>query len=115
LNQFVFDTDVIQASGEGAINMKTETLDLRVTGHPKQLRLVRIRGPITISGSIARPQVGLDAKGVLGQGGLAAGLGALLSPFAAILPFVDPGLAKDANCAALLNERPVADASRLRR
>ena len=43
------------------------------------------------------------------------GLGALLSPFAALLPFVDPGLAEDANCAALLNERPVADASRAAR
>ena len=115
LNQFVFDADVIRVSGQGAINLKTETLDLRVTGHPKQFRLVRVRGPITISGPIGRPQVGLDAKGVLGQGGLAAGLGALLSPFAAILPFVDPGLAEDANCAALLNERPVADASRPRR
>jgi hypothetical protein len=103
---------VIRVSGQGTINMKTETLDLRVTGHPKQFRLVRVRGPITISGPIGRPQVGLDAKGVLGQGGLAAGLGALLSPFAAILPFVDPGLAEDANCAALLSERPVADASR---
>lgn len=112
LNQFVLDTDVVRVSGEGSINMKTETMDLRVTGHPKQFRLLRVRGPITISGPMGRPQVGLDAKGVLGQGGLAAGLGALLSPFAAVLPFVDPGLAKDANCAALLSERPVADASR---
>jgi AsmA family protein len=112
LKQFVFDTDVIRVSGQGAINMKTETLDLRVTGDPKQLRLVRVRGPITISGPIGRPEVGLDAKGVLGQGGLAAGLGALLSPFAALLPFVDPGLAEDANCAALLAERPVAAESR---
>jgi uncharacterized protein involved in outer membrane biogenesis len=112
LNRLVFDTDVIRVSGQGAINMKTETVDLRLTGEPKQLRLVRVRGPITISGPIGRPQVGLDAKGVLGQGGLAAGLGALLSPFAALLPFVDPGLAEDANCAALLAERPVADASR---
>jgi hypothetical protein len=29
-------------------------------------------------------------------------LGALLTPLAALLPFVDPGLAKDANCASLL-------------
>jgi hypothetical protein len=31
-------------------------------------------------------------------------LGALLSPLAAILPFVDPGLADDANCGALAAE-----------
>ena len=114
LNQFVFDTDVVQVSGEGTINLKTETLDLRLSGHPKEFRLLRIRGPITISGPINRPVAGLDAKAALAQGGLAAGIGALLSPFAALLPFVDPGLADDANCAGLLNQVrvPVASASR---
>jgi len=33
-------------------------------------------------------------------GGIAAALG-FLSPIAALLPFVDPGLAKNADCAAL--------------
>jgi hypothetical protein len=33
---------------------------------------------------------------------LAPALGALLSPIAALLPFVDPGLAEDANCGALI-------------
>jgi uncharacterized protein involved in outer membrane biogenesis len=114
LNRFVFDTDVIQVSGEGTISLKTETLDLRLSGHPKQFRLVRVRGPIMIGGPISQPRVGLDARGVLAQGGLAAGIGALLAPLAAILPFVDPGLAEDANCAALLSQVPVADASRAR-
>ena len=36
------------------------------------------------------------------QGGLAAGVALVLSPLAAILPFVDPGLGKDADCGALL-------------
>jgi len=114
LNQFVFDTEVVQVTGEGAINLKTEALDLRLTGHPKKFRLVRVRGPITIKGPMARPVVGLDAGSAIAQGGLAAGLATLLSPFAALLPFVDPGLAKDANCAALLNSRevPVASATR---
>jgi AsmA family protein len=117
LNQFVFDTQVVQVSGEGSINMKTETMNLRLTGHPKEFRLVRVRGPITISGPIGRPVVGLDAGNAIAQGGVAAGLAALLSPFAALLPFVDPGLAEDANCAALLNQTqtPIADASRTRR
>jgi hypothetical protein len=36
------------------------------------------------------------------QGGLAAVLGALINPLAALLPFVDPGLAEDADCGALI-------------
>ena len=117
LNQFVFDTEVVQVSGEGSVNMKTETLNLRLTGHPKEFRLVRVRAPITIGGPISRPVVGIEAGNAIAQGGVAAGLAALLSPFAALLPFVDPGLADDANCAALLSQAqtPVAVASRTRR
>lgn len=40
----------------------------------------------------------------MAQGGAAAILSGLLSPLAAILPFVEPGLAEDANCAALIAE-----------
>jgi hypothetical protein len=36
--------------------------------------------------------------------GAAVALGAVLSPLAAILPFVDPGLAKNADCAGLMHE-----------
>ena len=115
LNRFMFDTDVVQVSGEGSVNMKTETLNLRLTGHPKEFRLVRVRAPITISGPISKPAVGLDAGRAIAQGGVAAGLAALLSPFAALLPFVDPGLAEDANCAALVSQAPVVNAARTAR
>jgi uncharacterized protein involved in outer membrane biogenesis len=115
LNQFVFDTDVVQVSGEGSVNMKTETVNLRLTGHPKAFRLVRVRGPITITGPISRPVVGLDAGNAIAQAGVAAGLAVLLSPLAALLPFVDPGLAEDANCAAALNQARVANAPRTAR
>jgi hypothetical protein len=30
-------------------------------------------------------------------------LGALINPLVALLPFVDPGLAEDANCGALIS------------
>jgi hypothetical protein len=38
------------------------------------------------------------------QAGAATALGIVLTPLAAVLPFVDPGLAENANCAALLQE-----------
>jgi hypothetical protein len=38
------------------------------------------------------------------QGAVAAALGALVTPVAAIIAFVDPGLAKDQNCAAMIAE-----------
>jgi hypothetical protein len=44
----------------------------------------------------------VEAGPAIAQGGLAVGLATVLSPLVAILPFVDPGLGKDANCGALL-------------
>ena len=56
-----------------------------------------------MQGPLTGPKVGIDAGSVAAQGGLAAALGALVSPLAALLPFVDPGLAEDANCGALIS------------
>ena len=73
-----------------------------ITGHPKKPQLIRVRAPITISGPLDHPAIGVNAGSAIAQGGLAAGLAFVLSPLAAILPFVDPGLGKDADCGALL-------------
>ncbi|HYK81227.1 MAG TPA: AsmA family protein [Micropepsaceae bacterium] len=102
LRQFVFDTPVVMATGEGNVDLKNEQIDLAVTGHPKKPQLVRVRAPITIKGPLDHPGIGVDARSAIVQGGIAAGVAVVLSPLAAILPFVDPGLGKDADCGALL-------------
>jgi uncharacterized protein involved in outer membrane biogenesis len=104
LNQFAFDTPVVLASGEGTIDLGRERLDLAITGHPKKPQLVRLRAPITVRGPLDSPSVGVDASAAIAQGGLALGLAVVLSPLAAILPFVDPGLGADADCGGLLAE-----------
>lgn len=103
-DQIVFDTGPVLVTGGGTVNMATEQLDLKVQGHPKRFQLVRLRAPITAEGSLLHPKLGVQAGGAIAQGGAAAALGALLTPLAAVLPFVDPGLAKDANCQALVAE-----------
>lgn len=102
----VFDTDTMLIRGSGAINLGEETMDLRLEGEPKEVRLVRIAAPITLRGRLRSPQVGIDTGEALEEGGLAALLGTLVAPLAAVLPFVDAGLAEDANCSALLAGRP---------
>lgn len=97
----LFDSDVVKATGSGTINLKDETLNMQLNGAPKKFTLVRVRAPITVTGPIRNPSIGIKAGSAIAQGGVAVALGALLSPLAAILPFVDPGLAKNADCGAV--------------
>jgi hypothetical protein len=66
------------------------------------VRLLRLRSPIRVGGSLSKPQVGIKPEKALLQAGTGTVLATLLTPIAAILAFVDPGLAKDANCSALV-------------
>jgi hypothetical protein len=101
--RFVIDTDPVRIDGGGIINLRDETLDLRLQGKPKNFQIVRARAPITVKGSLAQPALGVEAGPLVAQGGIAAALG-LINPLASILAFIDPGLANDANCAPLLAE-----------
>jgi uncharacterized protein involved in outer membrane biogenesis len=98
---FVIDTDPVRIDGSGHINLADETLSLEVQGKPKDFQIVRLRTPITLSGPMAHPAIGIKPGALVAQVGIAAALGAI-NPLASILAFVDPGLAKDANCGPLL-------------
>jgi uncharacterized protein involved in outer membrane biogenesis len=100
----VFDTDDVRITGKGDVSLKSERFNLTIQGRPKELRFFRVKAPIAIRGPLRHPDIGVDAGGSVAQGGLAAALGALTSPIAAIVAFVDPGLEKDANCAALMSD-----------
>jgi len=63
---------------------------------------MRVRAPFDIQGSLARPVFKVDTGQAAVQAGAAVGLGAFLSPLAALAPFVSLGGAHDADCAALL-------------
>ena len=100
----VVDTTHVLVTGQGNINLETEALDLSLRGQPKEARMLRLRTPITLRGSLLQPKVGVQAGKLAAQTGGAVALGALLTPVAAVLAFVDGGLAKDANCASLIGQ-----------
>lgn len=113
----VVDTGPVLITGRGTVNLDTERMAFTVRGHNKKFRLVRVLLPVTAEGPIRRPKLGVKPGAAIGQGAAAVGLGAVVSPLAALLPFVDPGLAKDANCGALMAEAaregaPVRSAAR---
>jgi len=100
----IIDTTHVLVTGQGDVNLKTEALDLSLRGQPKEARMLRLRTPITLRGSLLEPKVGVHPGKLAAQTGGALALGALLTPVAALLAFVDGGLAKDANCAALIGQ-----------
>jgi uncharacterized protein involved in outer membrane biogenesis len=105
VRNMTFDTETMLIHGRGAIDLRDETFDLRIRGEPKEVRLIRVGAPITVRGRLRAPRVGVELEEAADQGGIAALLGSLVAPIAALLPFVDSGLAEDQNCAALLAGR----------
>lgn len=101
--RLLVDTDPVLITGEGAIHLDSEALDLQFIGRPKHPRL-RLRAPLLVRGTLKNPDISVAAKKPLAQAGGAIALGVLLTPVAAMLAFVDPGLARDSNCGALLAE-----------
>jgi AsmA family protein len=100
----VFDTEHVLVTGSGEVRLGPEELDLEIKGDPKELRAVRIAAPVELRGRLRDPQVGVDAGKAARQAGIAVALSAIVAPLAALIAFVDTGLAEDANCAALLAE-----------
>jgi hypothetical protein len=101
---FLIDTTHVVITAEGHAEMENERLDFAVRGQPKQVRLLRLRTPIVLKGTLEHPEIGVQPGKALAQAGGAAALGVLLTPLAAVLAFVDGGLAKNADCAALLGQ-----------
>ena len=100
-DRLIVDTAPVLIDGGGFVNLDTETLGFTVRGHPKKFQLVRLVAPITVSGPMLSPKVSVHKGQAIAQGAGAAAL-SLLTPAAILLPFVDPGLAKNADCASLM-------------
>ena len=101
-DRLLVDTGPVLIDGGATVNLDTEHLMFRLKGHPKKFQLLRLLAPITVSGPMLSPKVGVEKGPAIVQGGVAVALASVLSPIAALLPFVDAGLAKDANCTGLV-------------
>ena len=98
---FVFDTTDTTVTADGTIGLDRETLNLKFLAHPKDPSPLSVRTPVTVGGRLAAPRIGVDPVPLAARGAAAVALGTLLSPFAAILAFIEPGLQEDVDCARL--------------
>jgi AsmA family protein len=83
VQDMVLDTQPVLIRGEGQIQMQAETLDIMIRGEPKSMRILRLRTPVLVRGTLSHPSIGIqkrDSKLVL----------------------VDRGRAQDQDCGALV-------------
>jgi uncharacterized protein involved in outer membrane biogenesis len=80
--RFFIDSEPVFISGEGQVLLDPETLDLKLHGEPKGLRILRLKAPVLVQGTLLQPKLSVD---VADSG----------------LKLVDRGTPNDADCAAL--------------
>ncbi|WP_018986350.1 AsmA family protein [Methylophilus methylotrophus] len=91
----LIDTPVTTVNVLGQVNLGEEQLNLKLQANPKNFSPFTVRSPILVTGPFVNPQVSLSPGPIAARvaGGL---LLALINPFAAIVPFLDPGSQADA-------------------
>jgi AsmA family protein len=89
--QAVLDNKDSTVRVSGQINLHDETLALRAQTRPKDFSPLSLRTPITVTGTLGAPQVGIEGKRLAGKVLGALALGMAIGPAAALLPLVDTG------------------------
>jgi AsmA family protein len=100
----VLDTNDSVLVGNVSINLKRETINAKLDAKPKDSSIFAVQTPIVLSGQLKAPNIGLDSKKAGSRAATAVVLGSLLTPFAAVLPFIERSDAENVDCRALLKE-----------
>ena len=87
-NLFVLNTTDTVFFLQGSVNLRDEKLDLRLVQSPKDWSPLSLRSPITISGTLEDPAIGVEAA-PLALKLLASAVLAAVAPVAAILPLIE--------------------------
>jgi uncharacterized protein involved in outer membrane biogenesis len=99
---FRLDTTDAVVDVTGTINLATEALNLDVVPKNKSARVFTLRTPLYVHGTFAYPDVGVYKGPLLLRAGAAVALGVVATPFAALLPLLNPGTTEASDCQAML-------------
>lgn len=95
------DSDVVVS---GKMDLRAETLEALIRTLPKDFSVGSLRTPIKISGPFYKIHVDVVRPELAGRIAAAVALGVLLSPVAALLPLIEPGLQADGACKRYIGE-----------
>jgi uncharacterized protein involved in outer membrane biogenesis len=111
---FVFDTGDALINMDGTVNLATEQLNLEIQPHTRGLRILSLRSPLYVKGTLKDPDVGVQKGPLLLRGGGAAALAVVAAPAAALLALIAPSHDRedaDNACHALLDRLRTTPAS----
>lgn len=72
---FALDTDDALINVDGPINLRDESIDLKIHPHTKGFRVFSLRSPLYAKGTFKNPKVGVDAGALALRAGAMVGLG----------------------------------------
>jgi hypothetical protein len=105
---FVFDTGDAVINVEGTVNLASEKLDLDVQPHTKGLRILSLRSPLYVRGTLKHPDVGVQKGPLLLRSAGAVALATIAAPAAALIALIAPSHDKDDSggntCRAVLQQ-----------
>lgn len=98
----LIDTKKNVIAGKGGFSFRTEALDFAIQADAKTFSLFSGQSPIKVGGYFAAPTIDPISGELIARGAVGLGLGAIVSPIASILAFIDPGDAKATACGPVL-------------
>jgi uncharacterized protein involved in outer membrane biogenesis len=98
----VFDSSDTLLTIQGQIDLNDENLDLDIDAANKDFSWGQLLGDVSVQGTLRRPQVTPELGSAVAQGGIAALLGAIAPPLAALPFFNLDETDEDAPCQDLM-------------
>lgn len=98
----LIDTEKSVIRGKGSFSFREESLDLAIEADSKNFSIFSGQSPIGVEGYFAAPKIDPIKPELIKRGVIGAVAGAVASPIAAVLAFLDVGEEKDTNCAPVL-------------
>ncbi|TBR09762.1 MAG: AsmA family protein [Rugosibacter sp.] len=99
----IVDTEITTIIGTGSIDLGQEKLDLTLNQKTKNTSPLALRSPITLRGSFAKPNVGVDKGRVAARAFGAIALG-MANPLLTLMPLIDAGPGQDSNCGQMVRD-----------
>jgi len=111
---FLLDTENAVVHVGGAVNLATEELELDVRAQSKGMRLLSLRSPLYVHGTLKAPDAGVHTGPLAARGAGLLALGVAAGPLAGLLALIGPSSGETNQCAVLLRRQEGGDGRRAR-